>query len=112
MSGIESAFGGESRQLVERLAAKAYKAEAGSFLASAGGAGWIVAAKIKRLSSYNNYIVKAVELGEPGTLPVELGEEFEAVNLAESFLQTGQLQAGTFVPVCGAGSRQIFYAKP
>jgi hypothetical protein len=101
MSGIEQT---ESRGLVERLAARACQAEEGSFLASAGGAGFMIAAKVKGLSSYNNYLVKAVELGEPGTLPVEIGGEFEAVNLAESFLQAGVL-------VCGAGSRQFFYAK-
>jgi hypothetical protein len=109
MSGIEQT---ESRGLVERLARRAFRGEEGSFLASAGVAGWIVAAKIKGLSSYNYYIVRAVELGEPGTLPAEFGEEFDAVNLAESFLQSGQLQAGAIVLVCGVGSRQFFYAKP
>lgn len=108
MSGIEET---ESRGLVERLARRTFQGEEGSFLASAGGAGWAIAAKVKGLSSYNNYVVRAVEIGEAGTLPSEIGEEFEAVNLAESFLQPGQLAAGAIVLVCGVGSRQIFYAK-
>jgi hypothetical protein len=105
MSGIEQT---ESRQLVERLAKRAVQTAEGSFLASAGGA----AAKIKELSSYNIYIVRAVELGEAGTLPVEFGEEFEAVNLAEAFLSQGQLAAGAIVLIGRIGSKNVFYAKP
>jgi hypothetical protein len=109
MSGIEQT---ESRQLVERLAKRAVQAAECSFLASAGGAAAAIAAKIKELSSYNVYIVRAVELGEAGTLPVEFGEEFEAVNLAEAFLSQGQLAAGAIVLICRIGSKNVFYAKP
>ena len=109
MSGMEQT---ESRQLVERLAKRAVQAAEGSFLVSAGGVTVVVAAKIKELLAYNVYIVRAVELGETGTLPAEYGAEFEAVNLAESFLSQGQLSAGAIVLVCRAGSKNVFYAKP
>ena len=109
MSGIEQA---ESRQIVERFARKAILAGENSFLVSAGGTAFAAAAKIKGLSSYNIYNVRAVELGEAGTLPVEFGEEFEAINLAESFLQAGELATGEFVFVCRVGGKNCFYTKP
>lgn len=109
MSGIEQT---ESRQLVERLAKRAVQTAEGSFLASAGGTAAAMAAKIKSLSSYNVYIVRVVELGESGTLPVEVGAEFEAVNLAEAFLSQGQLVAGVIVLTCRVSGKNVFYAKP
>ena len=108
MSGIEQA---ESRQIVERFARKITAGE-NSFLVSAGGSAFAAAAKIKGLLSYNIYNVTAVEIGEAGTLPVEFGEEFEAMNLAESFLQAGELEAGKFVLVSRLGNKNVFYAEP
>jgi hypothetical protein len=71
-------------------------------------AAWAV--KVKSLLSYNVYNVRAVEIGEPGSLPVEIGGQFQAVNLAESFLDTGQLSAGAYVAVLRVGSKNVFYA--
>lgn len=73
-------------------------------------AAWTV--KIKSLSSYNVYNVRAVEIGEPGSLPVEIGQQMKAVNLAESFLQEGTLAAGTYVVMFKVGDKNVFYAKP
>lgn len=67
------------------------------------------AVKVKSLSSYNVYNVRAVEIGAPGSLPVEIGGQMEAVNLAESFLQTGQLAAGTYAVMSRVGERNVFY---
>lgn len=70
------------------------------------------AVKVKSHFSYNVYNVRAVEIGEPGSLPVEIGQETQAVNLAESFLGQGTLPAGTYVLMCRVGGRNVFYAKP
>jgi len=70
------------------------------------------AVKVKSHFSYNVYNVCAVEIGEPGSLPVEIGQETQAVNLAESFLGQGTLLAGTYVLMCRVGGINVFYAKP
>lgn len=70
-------------------------------------ASWSV--KIKSLSSYNVYNVKVVEIGDPGSLPIEIGGEMQAVNLAESFLQSGSLPAGTYAVMSRAVNKNVFY---
>ena len=73
-------------------------------------AAWAV--KIKSLSQYNVYNVRAVVIGDAGSLPVELGDQTVAVNLAESFLSSGQLSAGTYAAMFRVGEKNVFYAKP
>ena len=73
-------------------------------------AAWTV--KVKSHSSYNVYNVRAVEIGAAGSLPVEIGAESQAVNLAESFLQQGQLAAGTYVVMFRVADKNVFYAEP
>ncbi len=73
-------------------------------------AAWAV--KVKSLSSYNLYNVCAMQIGEPGSLPVEIGQQMQAVNLAESFLNQGTLSAGTYAVMTRAGDKNVFYAKP
>ncbi len=51
-----------------------------------------------------------VVIGEAGSLPVEIGQEVKAVNLAESFLQQGQLAVGTYVVMFRVADKNIFYA--
>jgi hypothetical protein len=73
----------------------------------ARAAAWAV--KVKSLSSYNVYNVRAVVIGVPGSLPVEIGGQIEAVNMAESFLVDGQLSAGTYAIMSRVGDRNVFY---
>ena len=68
------------------------------------------AVKVKSLSSYNVYNVRAVEIGDAGSVPVELGQQMQAVNLAEPFLQQGTLTSGAYVLMCRVGDRNVFYA--
>jgi len=68
------------------------------------------AVRVKSLSSYNVYNVRAVVVCDTGTVPVEIGEQMQAVNLAESFLQDGQLSVGTYVPMFKVGEKYVFYA--
>jgi hypothetical protein len=103
----------DTQQLLERLA-RAGSQDVGevSVVASPGARASAWAVKVKSLSSYNVYNVRAVEIGDVGSLPVEIGEQTQAINLAEPFLETGQLPAGIFTVMSKVGGKNIFYAKP
>ncbi len=109
MSGAENIT--DSRQFLERLSRQGLSETKETLAVTSPGArvtAWAV--KIKSLASYNVYNIRAVVLGAPGSLPVEIGTEMQAVNLAESFLQEGQLSAGTYVLMCRIGDKNVFYA--
>lgn len=76
----------------------------------ARAAAWAV--KVKSNFSYNVYNVVAVVIGDAGTIPVEIGQQMQAVNLAESFTEQGTLPAGTYAVMFRAGDKNIFYASP
>ena len=102
-----------SRQLLERLAREGTQSEREVSIVTSPGAreaGWAV--KVKSHNTYNVYSVVAVQLGGPGSLPVEIGQQMQAVNLAESFLQQGTLSAGTYAVMLRAGDKNIFYVEP
>jgi hypothetical protein len=71
---------------------------------------WVV--KIKSNSSYNIYNVVAVVINAPGTLPSEIGQEVQAVNLAEPFTQIGTLSAGTYTVMSRVGDKNVFCVEP
>jgi len=71
-------------------------------------AAWTI--KVISLSSYNVYNVRTVQVGEPGTVPALIGNQVEAVNVAESFLGEGQLPAGTYAIMFRVGDKNVFYA--
>jgi hypothetical protein len=75
----------------------------------ARAAAWAV--KVKSLVSYNVYNVCAVQICGPGSLPVEIGQQMQAVNLAESFLSQGTLPEGTYAVMSRVGDKNVFYAK-
>ena len=70
------------------------------------------AIKVKSHSSYNVYNVSVVEIGSPGSLPVEIGKQTQAINLAESFLEQGTLLEGTYAVMSRVGDKNVFYAMP
>jgi hypothetical protein len=76
----------------------------------ARAAAWAV--KVKSNSSYNVYNVVAVVINESGLEPTEIGQQTKAVNLAESFTQTGTLPAGTYAVMVRVGNKNVFYTKP
>jgi len=101
----------DSEQILERLARSGLQdAQERSVVTSPGArtAGWVV--KVKSNFSYNVYNVQPVEIGDAGSMPVEIGGLMQAVNLAESFLNQGQLPVGTFVVMLRAGEKNVFYA--
>jgi hypothetical protein len=83
-----------------------------SVVASPGARAAAWAVKIKSNSSYNVYNVVAVEIGDAGTAPTEIGQQTQAVNLAESFTEQGTLSAGTYAAMFRVGSKNVFYAMP
>ena len=68
--------------------------------------------KVKSHVNRNVYRVRAVVVGEAGTVPSEIGAEMDATNMAESFLAAGTLSAGTYAILFRAGDRNVFYAIP
>ncbi len=100
-----------TQQALERLVRKSSEQTTEtSTVASPGARATAWAVKVKSNSSYNVYNVRAVETGQPGSLPTEIGSEMQATNLAESFQQTGQLPAGTYVVMSRVGKKNVFYA--
>ncbi|MHC4113497.1 MAG: hypothetical protein ACYSUY_20680 [Planctomycetota bacterium] len=102
-----------SRELLERLARESSRETREVSIVTSPGAresGWAI--KVKSHSSYNVYNVIAVEIGDAGSVPVEIGQQMQAVNLAESFLQEGTLPAGKYAVMLRTGDKNVFYAKP
>lgn len=69
------------------------------------------AIKVKSNSSYNVYNVVAVVINDAGSEPTEIGQQTKAVNLAESFTQTGTLPAGTYAVMSRVGDKNVFHVK-
>ncbi|MFH1615019.1 MAG: hypothetical protein ABIG61_08050 [Planctomycetota bacterium] len=69
------------------------------------------AVKVISNNSYNIYNVQAVVIGEPGSLPAVIGQQMQAINLAESFTTSpGSLPEGTYTLMCRVGDKNVFYA--
>ena len=70
------------------------------------------AIKVKSNLAYNVYNVVTVVINAPGAIPSEIGQEVQAVNLAESFTQTGALPAGTYAVMSRFGDKNVFRVAP
>jgi hypothetical protein len=103
----------DGQQILERLARQgSEQIQEISVVTSPGArtAAWAV--KVKSNSSYNFYNVVAVVIGDAGSIPVEIGQQTLAVNLAESFQQQGTLSAGTYAVMFRVGDKNVFHVKP
>ena len=103
----------DGQQILERLARQgSEQIQEISVVTSPGArtAAWAV--KVKSKSSYNFYNVVAVVIGDAGSIPVEIGQQTLAVNLAESFQQQGTLSAGTYAVMSRVGDKNVFHVKP
>lgn len=83
-----------------------------SLLVSPGSTAGPWTVKIESHVACNVYRVKAVVIGSAGLIPVEVGQEVEAVNMAESFTSDGVLAAGTYVVIFRVGDKNVFFAQP
>ena len=100
-----------SQQELERLFRKGSQETCEvSVVTSPGARAAAWAIKVKSHSSYNVYNVRTVVVGAAGSLPVEIGQQVQAVNLAEPFLEAGQLSVGTYAIMFKAGEKNVFYA--
>lgn len=103
----------ESRQMLERLARQGSQGvQEVSAVTSPGARAVAWAIKVESQSSYNVYNVTTVVIGSPGTTPVEIGQQRQAVNLAESFTAEGTLAAGTYAVMFRVGDKNVFYVEP
>jgi len=103
----------ESQQVLERLSREGLQGVAEIAVVTSPGArtaAWAV--KVKNLSSYNIYNVITVVIHAPGAIPSEIGQETQAVNLAEPFTQQGTLPAGTYAIMSRVGDKNVFCVKP
>ena len=70
------------------------------------------AVKVKSNSSYNVYNIVTVVINNAGSEPTEIGQQMQAVNLAESFTQSGTLPVGTYAMMARVGGKNVFHVKP
>ncbi len=99
-----------SQQVLERLVRKGSQETAEISVVTSPGAraaAWTI--RVESNFSYNVYNVVAVVLGAPGSLPVAIGGQMQAVNVAESFLQQGTLSSGTYAIMFKVGDKNVFY---
>ncbi|MHC4457363.1 MAG: hypothetical protein ACYS0I_09775 [Planctomycetota bacterium] len=100
----------DSQQELGRLCRRSFEdAREISVVTSPGARASAWAVKVKSNSSYNVYSVRAVVIGDPGSEPTEIGSQMQAVNLAESFVEQGQLSAGTYAVMFRVGDKNVFY---
>ena len=103
----------EQQQLLAALAREGSEARReNSAVVSPGARIPARAVTVKNRVAYNVYRVRAVVLGNPGAVPIEIGEQMEAVNLAESFLNEGTLAPGAYAVISRVGEKNVFYAIP
>ncbi len=103
----------ESQQMLGRLSREGLQGVAETAVVTSPGArtaAWAI--KVKSHSSYNIYNVIAVVIYAPGAFPSEIGQQVQAVNLAEPFTQQGTLAAETYAVMSRVGNQNVFYAKP
>ncbi len=101
----------DSQQVLGRLCRESPQGAGEIAIVTSPGArtaAWAI--KVKSNSSYNFYNVIAVVIGDAGTLPTEIGQQMQAVNLAESFTQQGTLPADTYAVMFRVGDKNVFYA--
>jgi hypothetical protein len=101
-----------TQQTLEQLSRAPAQRTSETTIVTSPGAGTVIwTVKIKSNYSYNFYNVIAVVVGSPGTEPYEIGQQTQAVNLAEPFDQQGTLAAGTYVVMFRVGNKNVFYAS-
>lgn len=106
-------FSAKANQVLDRLQRSNSHVSGEPYQVSAVGdevAAW--PAKLIAHKEFNTYKVSPVEIIAPGVNPVQRGSEITAFNLAESFIGTGSLTAGSYVVVFRVGSKNVFYLEP
>jgi hypothetical protein len=103
-------FTQNQQQFIERLLRESPGLNENAFVTSAGGKTIGFVAQISGRYDYNFYNVRAVEVGIAGTIPMVVGNQVIAVNIAEPFWQQGNLPAGRYVIIFRIADLYVFYA--
>jgi hypothetical protein len=107
----DNRFNTNVQQVLEQLSRAPLQRTGDTTMVTSPGSGTVAwAAKVKSNSSYNNYNVITVAIGDAGTEPVEIGQQTQAFNMAESFDQQGTLAVGTYIVMFRVGGKNVFYA--
>lgn len=104
---------GNNQQMLNRLCREGSQGTGEIAVVTSPGArtaAWTV--KVQSNVSYNTYNVIAIVIGNPGSEPSEIGQQMQAVNLAESFTEQGTLPADTYAIMVRVGGKNVFYAEP
>ena len=105
------AYNTNTQQVLEQLSRSPSRRTGDTTMVTSPCAGTIArAVKIKSNSSYTVYNVITIVVGDAGTEPIEIGQQIQAVNLAESFDQQGTLAVGIYVVMFRVGVKNAFYA--
>jgi hypothetical protein len=102
-----------SRQMLDRRCREGFQGTNEIAVVTSPGArtaAWTI--KVKSHSSYNIYNVIAIVIGNPGSEPSEIGQQMQAVNLAESFTEQGTLPPDSYAIMVRVGGKNVFYAEP
>ena len=108
----ESAGFGIDSQVLQRFAREESAGQKEIYSVSSTGQNpevWI--GKIIGLDSYNLYNVERVVPIGVGIAPLGLVDNIQAINVAESFTQQGQLATGVYVLVFKISEKNVFYAQ-
>lgn len=110
---MDNRYTTDQQQVLADLArgGPAHRQETSALVAPGAGA-WACAVTIKSLVHRNVYLVRAVVVGDAGSIPVEIGDPVEATNLAESHQDPGTLPSGVCAILIRLGETNVFYAKP
>ena len=100
----------EQQQFIERLCRESQGLNESAFVSSAGGRAAGFVAKVISKYDYNHYNVMAVQVGMAGSMPIAVGSQVRAVNIAESFISQGNLPAGKYIVMFKIGEYYCFYA--
>jgi hypothetical protein len=100
----------DASRFLQRLARTAVTPAEKSFVTSPGDRTVTTAVKVISNNSYNLYNVRMVELKDPPTPPILVGDQFKALNIAEPSNSQGSLPADTYVLISKVGEKYAFYA--
>ena len=109
---VESSGFSVDNQVLQRFAREESAGQKEIYSVSSTGQNaevWV--GKITSLDSYNVYNIERVVVIGTGILPVGLGDHIQAINVAESFTQPGQLTSGIYILVFKISEKNVFYAQ-
>ena len=76
---------------------------------SPGPSQQVFACKVKSLVSHNFYNVVMIEIVAPGAVPIEFGDQFQAVDLTDDFINpASDVPLGSIISVARVGKKYIF----